>query len=229
METPAPLAPVSTAPIRHIAFIADGNRRWANKQGVSAREGFAAGALAVHRVLAHCRAYGLEAATVFLMSERNFDREGAEVDALIDIIIDLLDQAAEDADGPVGIIGHLHRAPGQLLAAVMRTEAATRKRTGMAVNLAIGYDGRADIIDAVTSAVANGGCAEIAPWLSTSDQPDPDLIVRTSGERRLSGFLLWQAADATLHFDDRMWPDYTAAALAEAIGVHYEQRRTFGR
>ncbi|MFK0294278.1 polyprenyl diphosphate synthase [Streptomyces sp. NPDC090442] len=228
------------APPRHIAFIADGNRRWAKAHNATVAEGFSQGAAAVHHVLEQCRALGVEVATVHLMSDRNFERDPAEVAILAKVIADLVDTAAAASTGPVRILSSgpimPARAPQFLKDVIARAERDTADRAGagMAVCFGIGYDGQADIAQAVHQAMVVPprtplGAPTVDQYLSTAGLPNPDLIVRTSGERRLSGFLLWQAADATLHFDDRLWPDYDAAALTEALTVHAAQTRAFGR
>jgi undecaprenyl diphosphate synthase len=225
------------APTRHIAFIADGNRRWAEARGVSTASGFRHGALAVRQALGHCRELGLEAASVFLMSSRNFHRDTEEVAVLVDVVAELLHEVADESAGPVRVLhnGALRGyATPQLLEAIEYAETTTAQRDGMAICLGVGYDGHDEIRRAAHQAAT---CPEYDPavklpierYLTTASLPDPDLIIRTSGERRLSGFLLWQACDATLHFDDRRWPDYDRAALDEALAVHAEQRRTYGR
>ncbi|PAZ12323.1 di-trans,poly-cis-decaprenylcistransferase [Streptomyces sp. SA15] len=234
MTTPPTTLP-SALP-RHIAFIADGNRRWAKAHGTAVEEGYRQGAAAVHRVLEHCRGVGVETASVFLMSDRNFGRDPKEVALLIDVIADLVDTEAAVSTGPVGILSSgvtmPARAPQFLKDTIRRAEERTRHRAGMTVCFGIGYDGHADITQAVHQAVtATRDACEARPidnYLSTAGLPDPDLIIRTSGERRLSGFLLWQAADSTLHFDDRLWPDYDATALVEALAVHSTQIRAYG-
>ncbi|WP_181803216.1 polyprenyl diphosphate synthase [Streptomyces shenzhenensis] len=229
--------PTPGAAARHIAFIADGNRRWAATRGVSTASGFQHGALAVRQALGHCRELGLEAASVFLMSSRNFLRDTEEVSVLVGVVAELLHDVADESAGPVRVLhsGALRGcATPQLLEAIEYAEATTAQRDGMAVCLGVGYDGHDEIRRAAHQAAT---CAEYDPaaklpierYLTTAGLPDPDLIIRTSGERRLSGFLLWQACDATLHFDDRWWPDYDRTMLTEALAVHIEQHRTFGR
>ncbi|OVZ99510.1 di-trans,poly-cis-decaprenylcistransferase [Streptomyces sp. CS159] len=221
----------------HIGFIADGNRRWAAAHGTTVEQGFRQGAAAVHQVLEHCRTLGVQAASVFLMSDRNFGRSEDEVAALVDVIADLLDTEAAASTGPLRVLSTFsptRYVPGRLAAAIRRAEETTADRPGMTVCLGIGYDGRADARQAVARALTAPDYdyrAELPVdrYLSTAGLPDPGLIVRTSGERRLSGFLLYQATDATLHFDDRYWPDYDGQALDEALAVHAEQCRTFGR
>ncbi|MGW2550021.1 polyprenyl diphosphate synthase [Streptomyces sp. NPDC001635] len=222
---------------RHIGFIADGNRRWAQLHGTTVEQGFRQGALAVHQVLEHCRTLGVQAASVFLMSDRNFRRPEDEVTALVDVVADLLDTEAAAATGPLRVLSQFAPTtfvPRRLEAAILRAEESTAGRTGMAVCLGIGYDGRADARNAVASALFASSYdprieLPVGNYLSTAGLPDPELIVRTSGERRLSGFLLYQATDATLHFDDRYWPDYSPQAVDEALALHAAQRRTFGR
>lgn len=222
---------------RHIGFIADGNRRWAAAHGTTVDEGFRQGAVVVHQVLEHCRAIGVETASVFLMSDRNFGRSAAEVETLADVLVDLLNTQVAASTGPVRVLTQCSGAypvPARLLAAIEQAETATADRHGMTVCLGIGYDGRADIRRAVAGALAAVDYDErkelpVDDFLSTCGLPDPDLIIRTSGERRLSGFLLYQAADATLCFEDRYWPDYTCEALRQSLAEHFQQRRTFGR
>ena len=138
--------------------------------------------------------------------------------------------------GPVRVLhnGALrsHATP-QLLNAIEYAEATTAQRDGMAICLGVGYDGHDEIRQAAHQAATSPEYdpavkLPIESYLTTAGLPDPDLIIRTSGERRLSGFLLWQACDATLHFDDRRWPDYNRALLTVALAVHMEKRRTFG-
>lgn len=230
-------APTQTTPARHVAFIADGNRRWAATHSASVELGFRHGALVVRQVLAYCRELDLETASVFLMSERNFHRDAAEVEVLEAVIAELLRAVADESTGPVRILqGETlrWRASEELWAAIEYAETTTAGRLGMAVCLGIGYDGRDEIRRAAHRAVSSAEydpavALPIEQYLTTAGLPDPDLIVRTSGERRLSGFLLWQVTDSTLHFDDRWWPDYNRAALDEALAVHAAQRRTFGR
>ncbi|SEE83442.1 undecaprenyl diphosphate synthase/short-chain Z-isoprenyl diphosphate synthase [Streptomyces sp. 2131.1] len=239
MQTlPAPAPAVDRLDVpRHIGFIADGNRRWATAHGLTVEEGYRQGTAVVHQILEHCRALGVGAASVFLMSERNFGRPEAQVKALTDVLVDLLDTEAAVSTGPVRVLSQLsglYLVPGRLLAAIERTERLTADRQGMTVCLGIGYDGRADVRQAVARSLTApnyDGRQELPldDFLSTAGLPDPELIIRSSGERRLSGFLLYQAADATLHFEDRHWPDYDGQALEEALAVHAAQRRTFGR
>ncbi|MFK0159085.1 polyprenyl diphosphate synthase [Streptomyces sp. NPDC090493] len=222
---------------RHIGFIADGNRRWAAAHGTTVEQGFRQGAVVVHQVLEHCRALGVETVSVFLMSDRNFGRAAAEVEILADILVDMLETETAVSTGPVRVLSQFsgdYSVPARLLAAIERAERLTADRQGMTVCLGIGYDGRADVCQAVACAMSSpeyraGQDVTIDDYLSTRGLPDPDLIIRTSGERRLSGFLLYQAADATLHFEDRYWPEYGPWALDEALAEHAEQRRTFGR
>ncbi|MFF8696295.1 polyprenyl diphosphate synthase [Streptomyces sp. NPDC015144] len=238
LPAPAPVVdPLGLDVPRHIGFIADGNRRWATAHGTTVEEGFRQGAAVVHQVLEHCRALGVETASVFLMSDRNFGRSEAEVEILADVLVDLLDIEAAASTGPIRVLSQVsgkYPVPARLRLAMERAEMATLDRTGMTVCLGIGYDGRADVRRAVEDAQRAGALDEewelrVEPYLSTAGLPDPELIIRSSGERRLSGFLLYQAADATLHFEDRYWPDYDGQALEEALAVHAEQRRTFGR
>lgn len=161
MTTSTPPAPGASA--RHIAFIADGNRRWAAARGVSTASGFRHGALAVHRALDHCCDLGLEAASLFLMSGRNFQRDTEEVAALIDVIAELLHDVADGSVGPVRVLhnGALrgYAAP-QLLEAIEYTEATTAQRDGMTVCLGVGYDGHDEIRRAAHQAAT---CPEYDP------------------------------------------------------------------
>lgn len=199
--------------------------------------GFRHGALAVHQALNHCRELGLEAASVFLMSSRNFLRDIEEVAVLVGVVAELLHDVADESTGPVRVLhnGALRSyATPQLLEAIEYAEATTAQRDGTAVCLGIGYDGHDEIRRAAHQAAT---CPEYDPavklpierYLTTAGLPDPDLIIRTSGERRLSGFLLWQASDATLYFENRWWPDYDRTVLTDALAAHMEQCRTFGR
>ncbi|MEU5978471.1 polyprenyl diphosphate synthase [Streptomyces sp. NPDC047315] len=230
-------APATFDVPRHVGFIADGNRRWAAAHGTTVEQGFRQGAAAVHTTVEHCRTLGVETVSVFLMSARNFQRPEAEVDALVEVIVDLLAVEAAAATGPLRVLSQFPAGtliPGRLLTAIHRAQRSTANLPGMTVCLGISYDGRADLRQAVNRALHSPAYDErvelpVEDFLSTAGLPDPDLIVRTSGEHRLSGFLLYQATDATLHFDDCYWPDYSPTAFAEALARHAEQRRTFGR
>ncbi|MFD0052023.1 undecaprenyl diphosphate synthase family protein, partial [Actinomycetes bacterium NPDC127524] len=140
---------------RHIGFIADGNRRWAATHGTTVEQGFRQGAAVVHQVLEHCRALGVETASVFLMSDRNFGRSEAEVEILADVLADLLDIQVAAPTGPIRVLSQLsgnYAVPARLLAAIERAERVTAGRQGMTVCLGIGYDGRSDIRQAVEDA-----------------------------------------------------------------------------
>lgn len=197
---PAPAVLENRLP-RHVAFIADGNRRWAKARGTTAEEGYHQGAAAVHRTLEGCRALGIETASVFLMSDRNFPRDPADVAVLVVVVADTVNAAST---GPVRVLSSGAvmplRAPQFLKNAIERAERTTADRTGMSVCLGIGYDGHADITQALQRAAAAPHSASpeqlaVERFLTTAGLPAVDLVVRTSGERRLSGFLLWQAAE----------------------------------
>ena len=226
---------------RHVAIIMDGNGRWAGTRGWVRTKGHHEGAEAVRRTVRHARERGVEWLTLFAFSSQNFGRPSYEVNELMNLLETfLVEERREMLDNGIRLtaIGEREFLPDRVRAVLAETEAATAHCTGMRLVLAVSYDGRRDMVRAVkrlTSLAAKGQLlpADVAEThvmeaLSTWEMPDVDLLVRTSGELRLSGFLPIEACYAELHFTDKLWPDFQEADLDEAIDEFSRRQRRFG-
>ncbi|MFE7093372.1 polyprenyl diphosphate synthase [Streptomyces erythrochromogenes] len=222
--------------LHHLAVIADGNRRWARAQGLEVAAGYRAGAERVTDLVGWCEELGVGVVTVFLVSARNLELRPADELAPMLEAIAAVPRAVEHRHGwlvrPVGDPGGL---PEPMRRRLGPFNPPADAGTCRVVNLAIGYDGRREILHAARAAAAEAAAGHpvhpdaLDRHLYNNALPAPDLIVRTAGERRLSGFLLWQAVDADLHFCDTLWPDFQHADLVEAVKRHQARQRTFGR
>jgi short-chain Z-isoprenyl diphosphate synthase len=228
---------------RHVGVILDGNRRWAKSVGASSREGHQAGADKIVELLAWCGAAGVEVVTLWLLSTDNLTRPPGELQALLRIIENVVtDLAAEGNPWQVNVVGALDLLPAETAAVIKQAADSTAGRTGLTVNAAICYGGRREIADAVRSMLqahaAEGRSLEevadlldvehIADHLYTRGQPDPDLVIRTSGEQRLGGFLLWQSAHSEFYFCDAYWPDFRRVDFLRALRAFGARQRRFG-
>ncbi|MET9657364.1 polyprenyl diphosphate synthase [Streptomyces sp. NPDC006510] len=223
---------------RHVALIADGNRRWAKGHHVPVVEGFREGARRVHDALAWCDELGAEIVTIFLLSERNLQRPSDELLPLLDVIRELVVSLQENSDWNTRAIGEIDTLPTELANVLIPASGPLPGEARKVVNLAIAYNGHKEIIRAVGNALressnptysaAEIGAEEVSRHLSSTEAPPPDLIIRTSGERRLSGFLLWQASDTHLHFRETLWPDFQRSDLLAAFAEYQSQNRTLG-
>ncbi len=232
---------------RHVGVILDGNRRWARELGMDTVAGHRRGADHIDRLLEWSRELGIPVVTLWLLSTENLlSRQPAELAGLLEIIEGKVTQLARDTapDGyrivPVGQLGAL---PERTRAALEAAEAASSAHSGGVLNVAVGYGGREEIADAVQLLLheyAEKGLDllesaslvtpdEIARHLYTAGVPDPDLIIRTSGEIRLSGFLLWQSAHAEYYFADTYWPDFRKVDFLRALRSYAQRQRRFGR
>ena len=204
---------------RHVAIIMDGNRRWARARGVPEAEGHAAGVEAIRPIVEHAARLGIEVLTIYAFSRENWRRSSDEVRTLIG----LLDAAIRDEtprlveEGVrVRLAGRLDELPAETRASIEQAIQATAGGTRMTLNVAFNYSSRSEIVDAVRAYHADGGDiaeldeAALSAHLYTADLPEPDLLIRTGGDQRISNFLLWQAAYAELYFCDRFWPDFGA-------------------
>ncbi|HEX4835640.1 MAG TPA: isoprenyl transferase [bacterium] len=226
---------------RHIAIIMDGNGRWAEIRGRSRAEGHRAGREALRRTLEAARECGVECLTLYAFSTENWRRPPEEVQALMDLLIETLAQEAEELHQngvqlrASGLLGEM---PVLVRAALDRVMALTRTNTTITLNLALNYGSRRELTEAarrLAQAAADGRLRPdeitedaVARCLYAPDLPDPDLLIRTGGEQRLSNFLLWQAAYAELYFTDIYWPDFQKAHLFEAIKAFQGRDRRFG-
>ena len=229
---------------RHVGVIMDGNRRWARSIGLEdVAHGHRRGASKIVDLLGWCDDAGVQVVTLFMLSTDNLRRPEPELSALLRIIEDV----AVDLSGPgrrwkVNAMGAPEVLPPETVAVLKQAEEDTRDRPGATVNLAVGYGGRREIADAVRSLLAEhatrGTSLEdlvevlevehIAEHLYTRGQPDCDLVIRTSGEQRISGFLLWQTANAEFHFTDVYWPDFRRVDFLRALRDYSARHRRFG-
>ncbi len=230
---------------KHIAVMADGNRRWARESGFAdVSLGHRAGAAKIGELVRWSAEMNVEIVTIYLLSTENLQRTTEEVTLLFDIISDVIDDlAAENHSCRVKLVGHLNLLPEHVAERMRKSAAMTTEKPGLSVNIAVGYGGRQEIVDAVRALIdanlANGVPAHelstsitidsISKNLYTSGQPDPDLVIRTSGEQRLSGFLLWQAAYSEIWFTDTYWPAFRKIDFLRALRDYSQRSRRFGK
>ena len=218
---------------RHVGVILDGNRRWAKASGAPKSRGWRAGADKVEEVLGWCDEVGVEVVTLWLLSTDNLNRPASELTPLLAIIEGLVDDIADAGRWRVHPVGALDLLPADTARALKDAATRTADVPGLHVNVAVGYGGRREIADAVRALLhdqaAKGTTIEdIAEHLYTKGQPDPDLVIRTSGEQRLSGFLLWQSAHSEFYFCEAYWPDFRKVDFLRAIRSYSARQRRFG-
>jgi undecaprenyl diphosphate synthase len=227
---------------RHVAIIMDGNGRWARERGLERSAGHQAGARSVREAVEGALHAGVEVLTLFAFSQENWQRPPAEIDALMTLLEEYIASEADELrrEGvTVRMLGDLDRLAPSSREAVGRIEAATHGGSRLALNVCLSYGSRAEIVRAarrLAERVARGDLtpAEIdetsfAAELYTAEWPDPDLLVRTSGEMRISNFLLWQVAYAELHVTPVLWPDFTREDFYAAVLDFQRRDRRFGR
>lgn len=227
--------------MKHVAIIMDGNGRWAQRRGLDRTEGHREGARTVRRIVRHARESGLEWLTLFAFSSLNWGRPPYEVRELMDLLVQFLaDEEPELLENGIRLqaIGEREFLPRRVRDALERVERSTAHCTDMRLVLAVSYDGRRDMVQAVrrlTRLAARGELlpadvseAQIMAALSTSDMPDVDLLIRTSGERRLSGFLPIEACYAELIFSDVCWPDFQVTDFDAAVAEYLHRERRMG-
>jgi short-chain Z-isoprenyl diphosphate synthase len=231
---------------RHIAVLCDGNRRWARDEGhEDVSYGYRMGAAKIAEMLRWCQAAGIEMTTVYLLSTENLQRDPAELAELIEIITDVVEEICAPANHwsvrTVGDLGLLGDEPARRLRDAV--ESTHGNGNGFHVNVAVAYGGRQEIVDAVRALLgkqlANGVTGEqlveavtadaISENLYTSGQPDPDLVIRTSGEQRLSGFLLWQSAYSEMWFTEAYWPAFRRVDFLRALRDYTMRHRRYGK
>jgi undecaprenyl diphosphate synthase len=227
---------------RHVAIIMDGNGRWAQERGLGRVRGHEEGANSVRAVVEEARRLGLAHLTLYAFSEENWGRPGAEVKALMRLLKRFLKKERDDLaakDIRLNAIGQLERLPDDTRAELERTLAATAHCGGMVLTLALSYGGRQEILAAVRELCARAARGQLDPAaldeaafsasLQSAGLPDPDLMIRTSGEQRISNFLLWQMAYAEFIFSPLMWPDFREAQLRAALAEYAGRQRRFGK
>ena len=225
----------------HIAIIMDGNGRWARKRGMPRVAGHRAGINAVREVVEGSAELGIGVLTLYAFSVENWKRPPAEISTLMQLLKEYLKKELENIHKNnirFGTIGRTDELDPSVKAEIDKAIAKTNQNTGMIFNVALNYGGRTEIVDAVNrllrnggrAAAANGGITEkdFAQYLYTAGQPDPDLLIRTSGELRISNFLLWQIAYAEIWVTDTLWPDFEKRHLYEAIIAFQKRERRYG-
>ncbi|MDR2896361.1 MAG: isoprenyl transferase [Propionibacteriaceae bacterium] len=229
---------------RHVAVMADGNRRWArlNAPGETLVRGYEAGADKLRQFVDWCDEVGIKVVTLWVLSPSNLERPVEEVAPLLGVIVDLVESLAATRRWPVQIVGALELLPDDVAGALRRAADSTKDLTGMHINVAVSYAGRHELRDAFRSllaAEAGKGSSlaslaqtveidQIAAHLYTAGQPDPDLIIRTSGEQRLSDFLTWQSAHSEFYFCEALWPDFRRVDFLRALRSFAQRERRFG-
>ncbi|MGB7981635.1 MAG: polyprenyl diphosphate synthase [Candidatus Nanopelagicales bacterium] len=209
---------------RHVGVILDGNRRWATEQGSSSETGHRAGAAKIAEFLDWCAEVGVEVVTLWMLSTDNLARPDDELEHLLTIIEDAVRALAESGTWVIRHVGSKEPLPQRTRTVLEAAESATAGVVGMTVNVAVGYGGRQELVDAMRALLHE----HIAAHLYTKGQPDPDLVIRTSGEQRLSGFLLWQSAHSEYWFCEAYWPDFRRVDFLRALRDYAARERRFG-
>ncbi len=223
---------------RHIAIVMDGNRRWARQRHLPAIAGHRAGVETIRKTLRAARERGVEYLTLYSFSTENWSREEDEVRGLMALLEETIRRETESLvrdDVRLEVIGRLHELSPGLQRSIAGAVEATSKCAHGVMTLAFNYGGRAEIVDAVRRIVGDGLApdavdeAAIASRLYAPEHPDPDLLIRTGGELRVSNFLLWEVAYAEMWATPVLWPDFSVSDLDDAIGSYAKRERRFGR
>lgn len=226
---------------RHVAIIMDGNGRWAQERGLERNAGHREGIESVREIIRACRDHGVEILTLYAFSIENWNRPRGEVSELMRLLEEYLETELDEVmehDARVRSIGRLDRLPPSTRRAVDGAVRKTADNKGMQLIFALSYGGRAELVDAARRMMRDAEAGKIDPedldeksfaaYLYAPDVPDPDLMIRTGSEQRISNFLLWQVAYAELHLSEKMWPEFRRAEFESAL-VDYQQReRRFG-
>ncbi len=233
-----PDAPPRTDLPRHVAIIMDGNRRWARQRGVPELDGHAAGVEAIRGILQHAVRRDIEVLTLYAFSRENWARTDAEVAGLFALLEGAIrSETAElrEQGVRVRLLGRLDELPPATRRSIESALDATAAGRRLLLNIAFNYAGRTELVDAIRRIVRSGTAPDdidestVARALYTAELPDPDLVIRTGGEQRLSNFLIWQAAYAELVTTEVLWPDFNAASLDTALSDYATRTRRFGR
>lgn len=228
---------------RHVGVILDGNRRWAKSIGTTASHGHRAGAGKISEFLQWADEVGVEIVTLWMLSTDNLGRDEGELTELLRIISDAVASLAATKRWRLSIVGDLGLLPAEIAEEIQRHVESTATVSGMTVNIAVSYGGRHEIASAVRSlmeeAAAQGRTLEdlaktltdedITDHLYTKGQPDPDLVIRTSGEQRLSGFMLWQSVHSEFYFCEAYWPDFRRVDFLRALRSYAQRERRLGK
>jgi undecaprenyl diphosphate synthase len=233
---------VATALPSHIAVIMDGNGRWAQKKLLNRVKGHEKGADTVRMVVRSCREIGISFLTLYAFSTENWQRPKAEVSALMILLKKFLVSERQEMvvnNIRFNVIGEKERLPDDVQKEIQRTKDATRTNSGMCLSLALSYGGRSELVMAVRKIAGDVQAGRLAPEaiepdtiaanLYTADIPDPELLIRTSGEMRISNFLLWQIAYSEIAVTDTLWPDFTRNEFIKILKEYQSRERRFGR
>ena len=223
---------------KHIAIIPDGNRRWAEMHGLNKQEAYAKGIDHIWDVLKWCREADIKMLTMWGFSLENFKRDEAEIRQLFELFKQNLKKALENEEKEkysvkVKFFGKISLFPKEIQEMIKKTEEMTSKNSEYQLNLLLSYGGRAEIVDAVNS-IINGGIKEVdeeilRKHMYTADVPDPDLIIRTSGEKRLSGLMPWQSVYSEFYFSEKLWPDFSEEDFQAALEDYAKRKRRYGK
>jgi short-chain Z-isoprenyl diphosphate synthase len=227
---------------QHIGVMLDGNRRWAKGLGGDSTHGYRAGAANIEPLLEWSEEVGVHVVTLWLLSTDNLQRPPEQLEGLLAVIGDAVEQLADQQRWRIHPVGALDLLPAALANRLKEAEESTRDVDGLLVNVAVPYGGRREIADAVRSLLqdhAERGTSleelaevidvdHIAQHLYTKGQPDPDLVIRTSGEQRLGGFLLWQSAQSEFYFCEAYWPDFRKVDFLRAVRAYAQRERRYG-
>lgn len=225
---------------KHIAIIMDGNGRWAKKRLLPRFIGHQKGLNALKRVVAHCAHVGVESLTLFAFSTENWRRPPDEVNKLMDLFLKALQREVSKLDEnnvKLKIIGDRTAFNKEIQSHIELAETRTASNSGLNLNIAANYGGRWDLVEAVKhwqvanpdKAVTELDESQILPFVCLSEQAEPDLLIRTGGEQRMSNFLIWQMAYAEFYFTDTLWPDFNEKSIDEAISSFNRRERRFGK
>ncbi len=226
---------------KHIAIIMDGNGRWAKKRGLPRKAGHKAGAETLEKIISAARELGLEHLTVYAFSTENWKRSQEEVDAIMNLLRQYLKNYFKKFikdDVRMDVIGDIRRLDADIQKQIIEIEQLSMEKTGLFVHIALNYGGRDELRRAMTKIAQEAAEGRLLPeemtedciagYLDTAGTPDPELVIRTSGEERISNFLLWQSAYSEFYFCDTLWPDFTKTELEKAIFAYQNRERRFG-
>lgn len=225
-------------PPRHVAIIMDGNGRWARQRGLPRADGHAAGTENLRPLIQTCPRLGIQYLTLYAFSTENWSRPEEEVQALLRILSVVIERETDELHRNNVRLRHIGRLDGlsaELRAAIIDAIDLTRHNTGLNVTLAFNYGGRDELVRAVRRLVQDGVAPAaidetlVSAYLDTAALPDPDLIIRTAGEQRLSNYLIWQAAYSEYWFTPVLWPDFGPEDLGRAVAAYTQRQRKFGR
>jgi len=222
----------------HIAIIPDGNRRWAKKKGITTKEGYAIGIQKFGDVLKWCKEENVRMLSMWAFSTNNFKRDSSEIKTLFGLFKENLKKALDSDernkhDLRIRFLGRIHLFPKEIQKMIQKAEEMTSKNKQYQLNLLLGYGGREEIVDAVNDIIKEGikkvDENTISSHLYSNDLSDPDLIIRTSGEQRLSGLMPWQSSYAEFYFCKKLWPDFSKKDFKNALKEYARRKRRFGK